>query len=172
MASHRTLLLECPAVLGLGGSLGSFSGMTSAGRVLDLIMQLRCCLQRFFLIVPLLWLPRLVLTRSSSTLMLHWDHPPLGAYEVAISGSCCGTLAWYVAWGVHPAASACVGVGKPSPSCLAVHPLVVAPAAVRVCICPGAGSCAYSCFAHVCPCVQGRCGRCPPGSSVPSVVLY
>ena len=39
----------------------SFSGMTSLGRVLDLIMQQRCCLQRFLLIVPLLcqWPPQL-----------------------------------------------------------------------------------------------------------------
>ena len=57
----------------------SFSRMTSSGRVLDLIMQRRCCLQRFLLIVPLLWLPRLVLSRSSSTLLLHWDVPPIGA---------------------------------------------------------------------------------------------
>ena len=55
----------------------SFSGMTSTGRVLDLIMQRRCCLQRFLLIVPLLRLPRLVLSRSSSTLLLHLDVNPL-----------------------------------------------------------------------------------------------
>ena len=33
----------------------------------------------FILIVPLLWLPRLVSYRSSSTLLLPWDAPPLGA---------------------------------------------------------------------------------------------
>ena len=56
----------------------SFSGMTSSGRVLDLIMHRRCCLQRFLLIVPLLWLLWLAWSRSSSTLLLHWDVPPLG----------------------------------------------------------------------------------------------
>lgn len=56
-----------------------FSGMTSLRRVLDLSMHRRCCLQRFLLIVPLLWLPRLVSSRSSSTLLLHWDVPRLGA---------------------------------------------------------------------------------------------
>ena len=56
-----------------------FSGMTSSGGVLDLIMHGLCCLQRFLPLVPLLWLPRLALSRSSSTLLLHWDVNPLGA---------------------------------------------------------------------------------------------
>ena len=55
------------------------SGMTSLTRVLGLIMRRRCCLRHFLLIVPPLWLPRLVSSRSSSTLLLHWDVPPLGA---------------------------------------------------------------------------------------------
>ena len=33
----------------------------------------------FLLIVPLLWLPRLVSCRSSSTLLLPWDVTPPGA---------------------------------------------------------------------------------------------
>ena len=56
-----------------------FAGLTSSGRVLDLIMQEQCCLQRFLPIVPLMLRPRLALSRSSSTLLLHWDVPPLGA---------------------------------------------------------------------------------------------
>ena len=55
------------------------SGMTSLRRVLGLIKRRRCCLQHFLLIVPLLWLPRLVSYCSSSTLLLPWDVPPLGA---------------------------------------------------------------------------------------------
>ena len=56
-----------------------FSVMTFLKRVLGLIMHRRCCLQHFLLIIPLLWLPRLGSSRSSSTLLLHWDVPPLGA---------------------------------------------------------------------------------------------
>ena len=56
-----------------------FSGMTFLRHVLGLIMHRRCCLQRFLLTVPLLWLPRLVSSRSSSTLLLQWDAPPHGA---------------------------------------------------------------------------------------------
>ena len=149
----------------------SFSGMTSLGRVLDLIMHRRCCLQHSLLIVPLSSLPRFVLSRSSWTLLLHWDVPPPLAHEVAMSGSCRGVLAWCVVSDVHPAASVCVSVGKPSPSCLVVRPLVVAPPAVRFCVCPGADRCAYSCFAHVCPCVKGRCDRCPLGSGMISDVF-
>ena len=52
--------------------------MTSSGRVLGLIMQRRCCLQRFLLSVSPLWLPQLVLSHSSLTMLLHWDAPPLG----------------------------------------------------------------------------------------------
>ena len=54
-------------------------GMTSLRHVLGLIMRPRCCLRHFLLIVPLLWLPRLVSYRSSLTLLLPWDVPPLGA---------------------------------------------------------------------------------------------
>ena len=53
-------------------------------------------------------------------------------------------------------------------SCPFVRPPVVAPPAVWFCIWPGAGPCACSWFAHVRPCAQGRCGRCPPGSGVMS----
>ena len=56
-----------------------FSGMISLRRFLGLIMHRRCCLQHFLLIVPLMWLPRLVSSRSSLTLLLHWNVPPLGA---------------------------------------------------------------------------------------------
>ena len=41
-------------------------------------------------------------------------------------------------------------------------------------VCTGpsvAACCAYSCSAHVRPCAQGRCGRCPPGSGVMSDVF-
>ena len=55
-----------------------FSGMSSRERFLDLIMQRRCGLQRFLLIVPLLWLPWRASSRSSSTLLLHWDVTSLG----------------------------------------------------------------------------------------------
>ena len=47
--------------------------------LLDLVMHRRCCLQHFLLTVPLFWLARLVSSRSSSTLLLRWDVPPLGA---------------------------------------------------------------------------------------------
>ena len=57
------------------------SGMTSLRCVLVLIMRRWCCLRNFLLIVPLLWLPRRVSYRSSSTLLLPWyaPPPPLGA---------------------------------------------------------------------------------------------
>ena len=55
------------------------SGMTYFRRVLGLSMRRRCCLRHFLLIAPLLWLPRLVSCRSSSTLLLPWDAPPPGA---------------------------------------------------------------------------------------------
>ena len=74
------LLFECPRISGLGGSRRlPFSEMTSSGRVLDLIMQGQCCLLCFLPIVPLLSLPRLALSRSCSTLLMHWDITPLGA---------------------------------------------------------------------------------------------
>ena len=41
------------------------SGMTYFRHVLGLSMRRRCCLRHFLLIVPLLWLPRLVSCRSS-----------------------------------------------------------------------------------------------------------
>ena len=59
-------------------------------------------------------------------------------------------------------------VGQPSPSCLVVRPFVVALPTVWSFACAGAASCAYSYSAHVRPCAQGRCGRCPPGSGVMS----
>ena len=89
--------------------------------------------------------------------------PPL-AHEIAMSGSCHGILAWCIVCRVRPAASARVRVGKSSPSDLVVRPTVVAPPAVRFCICPGAAPRAYSCSAYVRPCAQRRCSRCPPGS--------
>ena len=57
----------------------SLSGMTSLGNFLFLNMHRRCCLQHFLPLSRMLWLPPLVLSRSSSTLLLHWDVPPLGA---------------------------------------------------------------------------------------------
>ena len=91
--------------------------------------------------------------------------PPL-AHEVAMRVSSCAVLAWCVVCGVHEAASVGVGVGQPSPSCLVVRPFVVALPTVRSFVSPGAAPCAYSCSAHVRPCAQGRCGRCPLGSGV------
>ena len=82
----------------------SFSWMTSLGRALDLIMHRRRCLQRFLLIITLLWLPRLASSRSSSTLLLQWDVAPL-AHEVAMPDSIRGVRAWCVVCGVHEAAS-------------------------------------------------------------------
>ena len=143
------------------------SGMTSLRHVLGLIMRRRCCLRRFLLIVPLLWRPRLVSYRSSSTLLLPWDIPPL-AHEVAMRVSSRGVLAWCVVCGVHEAASVGVGVGQPSPSCLVVHPFVVALPTVWSSVCPGAALCAYSCSAHVRPGAPGRCCRCPLGFGVMS----
>ena len=43
-----------------------------------------------------------------------------------MSASCHSILDWCVVCGVHRAASVRVGVGKPSPSCSAISPLVVA----------------------------------------------
>ena len=68
----------------------------------------------------------------------------------AMSDSCPGILAWCVVCGVHPAASVRIRLGKLPPSCLLVRPPVVAPPAVRFCICPGAAPCDYSCFC-TCP---------------------
>ena len=59
---------------------------------------------------------------------------------------------------------------QPSPSCLVVRPFVVALPTVWSFVCPGAAPCAYSCSAHVRPCMQGRCGRCPLGFGVMSVL--
>ena len=83
-----------------------------------------------------------------------------------------GVLAWCVGCGVHGAVSVGVGVGRPSPSCLVVRPFVVALPTVWSFVCAGAASCAYSCSAHVRPCAQGRCGRCPPGSGVMSIFIF
>ena len=144
------------------------SGMTSLRHVLGLSMHRRCCLRHFLLIVPLLWLPRLVLCRSSSTLLLPWDAPPPLAHEVAVCVTSRGVVFWCVGCGVHGAAPVGVGVGQPSPSCLVVRPFVVALPTVWSFVCAGVASCAYSCSAHVRPCAQGRCGRCPPRSGVMS----
>ena len=62
----------------------------------------------------------------------------------------------------------CVCVGTLFPACLVLRPCVVAPPTNCVRFCPGALACGRSCFAHVRPCAQGRCGRCPPGSGVMS----
>ena len=43
---------------------------------------------------------------------------------------------------------------------------------VRLFVCPGAAPGAYSCFAHVRPCAQGRCGRCPLGFGMMSIFLF
>ena len=52
------------------------------------------------------------------------------------------------------------GALQPLPSCLVVRPFVVALPTDWSFVCPGAAPCAYSCFAHIRPCAQGRCGRC------------
>ena len=90
------------------------------------------------------------------------------AHEVAVRATSRGVLAWCVSCGVHGVVPVGVGVGRPSPSCLVVRPFVVALSTVWSFVCAGAASCAYSCSAHVRPCAQGRCGRCPPGSGVMS----
>ena len=53
--------------------------------------------------------------------------------------------------------------------CLRRPPLTACGSVLYPQICPSAAPCAYSCFAYVRPCVQGRCGRCPPGSGVMSL---
>ena len=61
---------------------------------------------------------------------------------------------------MHPAASVRIRVGKPLPSCLVIRPLVLAPPAVRFCICPGASPRACSCLHMSAPAhVQGRSGQ-------------
>ena len=57
-------------------------------------------------------------------------------------------------------------------SCLVVRPFVVALSTVWSFVCASAASCAYSCSAHVRPCAQGRCDRCPPGSGVMSDFFF
>ena len=80
MHAYMHAYTVCSLASILIGSLAvNLLGMTSSGRVLDLIMQRRCCLQCFLPPIPLLWLPRIVLSSSSSTLLLHWDVVPLGA---------------------------------------------------------------------------------------------
>ena len=99
------LLFECPGILGTGGTLAVILLRDDLlRRVLGLIMHRRCCLQRFLLIVPLLWLPRLVSSRSSSTLLLHWDVLPLSRMKLQCL-SLVAVLAWCVVCGVHEAAS-------------------------------------------------------------------
>ena len=83
-----------------------------------------------------------------------------------------GVPAWCVVCSVHEAASVGVGVGQPSPSCLVFRPFVVALPTVCFFVYPGAAPCAYSCSAHVRPCAQGRCGRCPLGFGVMSDFLF
>ena len=86
-----------------------FSGMTSLRLVLGLIMHRQCSLQYFLVIVPLLWLPRLVSSRSSSSLLLQGrgTSTPL-AHEVAMVVSSRGVLAWCLVCGVHELEAACV----------------------------------------------------------------
>ena len=100
------LLFECPGILGPGGPLAvkllrddlcrAYSGSDHTTAML---------LATFPCDGTPLWLPRLVSSRSSSTLLLHWDVPPPLAHEAAMSGSCRGVLAWCVVCGVHAAAS-------------------------------------------------------------------
>ena len=74
------LLFESPGILGSGGALAVILLRDNLFcHVLGLSLRRRCCLRHFLLIVPLLWLLRLVSYRSSSTLLLPWDIPPPGA---------------------------------------------------------------------------------------------
>ena len=100
-----------------------------------------------------------------------WTSSPL-AHEAVMSGSSRHSCLVCSLRRVHPPASVRVCVGKPSPSCLVVHPLVVDPPAVHFCICPSAAPCTCSCFARVRPRAQGRCARCPPGSGVMPVSIF
>ena len=56
-----------------------FSGMTSCGHVLNPILPRGYCLRCFRPVVPPLRLPRIVLSRSSSTLLPPWAVTPLAA---------------------------------------------------------------------------------------------
>ena len=85
--------------------------MTSLRHVLGLSMRRRCCLRHFLLIVPLLWLPRLVSCCSSSTLLLPWDIPPPWRRKLH-----CVSLVAALLLGVS--AAACTGL-PPSESVLA-----------------------------------------------------
>ena len=73
---------------------------------------------------------------------------------------------------MHPPSPGRVCVGTLFPACLVLSPCVVAPPPNCVRFCPGALACGRSCFAHVRPCAQGRCGRCPPGSGVMSDLFF
>ena len=95
---------------------------------------------------PLLYQTFPITFTSASVAKLVSDHVSISRYS-AMTSSC---------------------VGRPSPSCLVVRPFVVALPTVWSFVCAGAASCAYSCSAHVRPCAQGRCGRCPPGSGLMS----
>ena len=127
-------------------------------------------------VFPLDNVPIVIVTASGCLVPFLLDlatAPPL-AHECAVFGCCRGLPAWFVICGVYPPARVRVRVGRPSPSRLVVRPLVVAPPAVRCCICPRTAPCTYSCFAHVHPCAYtcGRCGQCPPGSGIIFGLLF
>lgn len=101
-----------------------FPGMTYFGCVLDLSMpRRRCCQHPLAGMSPLL-LPRLLLSRSPSNLLLPWADIFL-AHEVAVLGSCRSVPAYNVVCRVHPPAAVRVYVGTRSTACLVFRPLVV-----------------------------------------------
>ena len=134
-------------------------------------MPRRCCLQHVLPVVPRLWLPWLALSRSTSTLLLQRDVNPLGArsrnVRLLSRRSCLVCRLRRALACLRPRR-----VGKPSPSCLVVRPLMVAPPAVKFCIFPGTALCGYARSAHIRPCAHVRLSRCAPGSGVMSDLLF
>ena len=70
-----------------------FTGITSCGRVLELMLPQRRCLRRFLLIVPLLLRHSLSCPVPPQPCCRPGPSPPL-AHEVPIYGSCRGVVAW------------------------------------------------------------------------------
>ena len=90
------------------------------------------------------------------------------AHEIAVFGSCRSVPAWCVLRGVHPPAPKRFCVGTLPLAYMVRHPCVVALPTGRVQFCPVALACAWSCFAHIRPCAQGRNGRYAPRLGVVS----
>ena len=119
------------------------SGMTSSGRMPAPHRPRRCCRLHFHVIVSPSWLPRLVLSRSSLTLLPPLASMPLGTQSCSVRfmlRSCC----------MHPALRA--PASPYSPRRWRGFVFLPGPLSRRACSGCGAAACACSCSALVRPC--------------------